>query len=89
MAYEAATAVVYAAGDPIEAQAALSILEGAGIAAELRDYSVSPYPMAVGPMTERQIVVSVDDRDAALTLLAEAAAGELLNPENVLDGGGD
>jgi hypothetical protein len=76
---------VYAAGGAIEAQYVEGLLREEGIEARVRDFSVTPYPMHVGAMTERRIVVPPDDREAALELLRSAEADGLLTKGNILE----
>ncbi len=51
----------------------------------MRDFSVTPYPMHVGAMTERRVVVPPEDREAALELLRSAEADGLLTKGNILE----
>ena len=75
---------VYRASDPIEIQSAQGILQATGIEAAILDQTVSPYPMSVGPLADRRLLVASDAAEAAVELLAEAAADGLLTPGNLI-----
>jgi hypothetical protein len=71
---------VYTCYDPIAADAVAGMLEAEGIAARVRDLTVSPYPVSIGPLSERRIEVPAKDAERAAAVLAEAKGDGVLDP---------
>lgn len=65
-------ALVYVALDDIEASAVTGVLASAGIEARVLDMTITPYPVALGPLGERRILVASDQAADARDLLREA-----------------
>lgn len=71
---------VWICQDVIAAQAAVGVLEDAGIPVRLRDLSLGPYPVSLGPLSERHLEVPAADAAEALGLLRTAVRDGILNP---------
>lgn len=71
---------VWICQDPIAAQVAVGVLEDAGIPVRVRDLSVGPYPVSLGPLSERHLEVPAGDSDHAAGLLRAAVRDGILNP---------
>jgi len=76
--------VVYIALDAIEASAVTGVLAGAGIEARVRDMTISPYPVSLGPLGERHILVPEDQTEEARAALRSAIEDGFLRPEGIL-----
>lgn len=67
-----ALALVYVALDDIETSAATGVLAAAGVEARVLDMTITPYPVALGPLGERRILVPSDQAAQARALLRTA-----------------
>lgn len=63
---------VYTAFDVIEASVVTGILESAGLEPRVRDLTVTPYPVSVGPLSEKRIAVPRHQAREARSLLEKA-----------------
>ena len=72
---------VYICYDPIAAHAVVGMLEAEGIAARVRDLTVSPYPVTIGPLSERHVEVPGEEEERAIAVLDEARQDGVLDPE--------
>lgn len=64
---------VYVTSDAIEATAVTGMLESAGLDARIRDMAITPYPVTIGPLSEKRILVPADQAEEALAILRRAA----------------
>ena len=71
---------VFVCHDTITAQAVVGLLETQGIETRVRDLSVSPYPVSIGPLSERHIEVPSEDAQRA------AAALDAARRDGILEG---
>ncbi len=74
--------VVYIALDVIEATVVTGLLESAGIEPWVRDMTVRPYPVSVGPMGEKRVAVPRTDAERARDLLRRAVEDGVLPRED-------
>ena len=72
---------VYVCYDTIAAHAVVGILEAEGICARVRDLTVSPYPVTIGPLSERHIEVPGVEAERANAVLDEAREDGVLDPK--------
>ena len=75
---------IYACSDAVETGFVSNLLEAEGIRVYVRDLTVTPYPVTVGPLGERRIAVLPADLDAAVGLLRAAAADGVIRPDGLL-----
>ncbi|MFU8856769.1 MAG: DUF2007 domain-containing protein [Deferrisomatales bacterium] len=78
--------LVYVALDPLEASAVTGVLEAAGIAVWVRDLTVTPYPVTLGPLGERRILVPGERAEEARELLRVAQEDGFLREGGILVG---
>jgi len=64
---------VYVALDAVEVAAVTGVLASAGIGARVRDMTVTPYPVSIGPLGEKRIDVPAEQAAEARRLLRLAA----------------
>ncbi|MEW6489739.1 MAG: DUF2007 domain-containing protein [Thermodesulfobacteriota bacterium] len=64
--------LVYVALDHIEAFAVTGVLASAGIEARVLDMTITPYPVTLGPLGERRILVASEHAAEARDLLRVA-----------------
>lgn len=77
---------VYIALDPIEATVVAGILESAGLEPRIRDMTITPYPVSVGPLGEKRIVVPSAHAAQAVRVLRQAVDdGILTGGERIRD----
>jgi hypothetical protein len=76
--------LVYVALDSIESSAVTGILDSAGIDARVRDLTVTPYPVSLGPLGERHILVPADRAAEAQALLRTAREDGYLREGGIL-----
>ncbi|GAB4263317.1 MAG: hypothetical protein Kow0092_14120 [Deferrisomatales bacterium] len=69
---------VYVAHGPIELDAVVGVLEAAGLSPRVRDMRVTPYPVTVGPLGERRVLVRKDQAGTAREALRRAARDGIL-----------
>lgn len=69
---------VYTTFDVIEASVVTGILEGAGLEPVVRDLTVTPYPVSVGPLSEKRIAVPCSQAEEARSLLERAVEDGVL-----------
>lgn len=74
---------VYVASEPIEASVVKGILDSAGLDARIRDMTVTPYPLTIGPLSEKRIVVPAGQAQEAQTILRRAAEDGILEPDRI------
>lgn len=75
---------VYIALDLIEVGAVTGLLESEGIEARVRDMTIRPYPVSVGPLGEKRIAVAGDQAGRARELLRRAVEdGILANSDRI------
>ncbi len=75
---------IYACSDAVETGFVSNLLEAEGIRAYVRDLTVRPYPVSIGPLGERRIAVHPHDLPRALDLLRSAAADGVIRPDGIL-----
>ena len=75
---------VYVTSDLIEASVVTGILEQGGLNPRIRDMTVRPYPVSVGPLGEKRIAVPDDQADEARHLLETAAVDGILAQDKIL-----
>ena len=80
--------VVYIAFDAIETAAVTGVLAAAGIEARVRDMTISPYPVSLGPLGEKHILVPEEQTEEARAALRSALEDGFLRPEGILLGDG-
>jgi len=76
--------VVYIALDAIEASAVAGVLAAAGIEVRIRDMSISPYPVSLGPLGEKHLLVFEEQVEEARSLLRAALQDGFLRSEGIL-----
>lgn len=69
---------VYTARDLIETSVVTGILESAGLEPRVRDMTITPYPVSVGPLGEKRIMVPRDQAEKARELLRRAVEDGIL-----------
>jgi hypothetical protein len=75
---------VFVTSDVIELSVAAGILEAAGLEPRLRDLTVRPYPVSIGPLGEKRIAVPPDQARLARELLGAALADGALTCGSLL-----
>lgn len=79
-----ALALVYVALDHIEASAVTGVLASAGIEARVLDMTITPYPVTLGPLGERRILVPSGEAADARALLRAARDDGFLREGGIL-----
>lgn len=79
-----ALVLVYVALDPIEASAVTGVLAAVGIEGRLRDMTITPYPVTLGPLGERHILVPEDQAEEARALLRTAREDDFLRKDGII-----
>lgn len=74
---------VYLASEPIEAAVVKGILDSAGLDARIRDMTVTPYPVTIGPLSEKRIVVPAGQAQEARAILRRAAEDGILEQDRI------
>ncbi len=69
---------VYRALNDVEAVTVTALLESAGIQARIRDMTVRPYPVSLGPLAERRIWVPAAQAWWAASVLDAAVSDGVL-----------
>lgn len=78
---------VYVARDPVEASAVVAVLGAEGVEAAVRDMGVTPYPVSLGPLGEKRILVAAEDEGVAVAVLRRAVEDGVLPGGEVLEAG--
>jgi hypothetical protein len=77
---------VYVALDAIEVSAVTGLLESAGLEVRVRDMTITPYPISIGPLGEKRIFVPRQHAQEARRVLHQAwKDGFLKNEGNIID----
>ncbi len=75
---------VYVALEAVEAAAVAGLLEAAGLSPRIRDMTITPYPVAFGPLGEKRVAVPTTQARQARELLRHAVNDGYLLPQGII-----
>ncbi len=76
---------IYVALDAVEVSAVTALLEAEGIRVHVRDMSITPYPVTIGPLGEKRIAVPAGSEAAARRVLERAVRNGYLRTGRILE----
>lgn len=75
---------VYIALESVEASAVTGLLEDAGLSPRVRDMTITPYPVALGPLGEKRVAVPTPQAPLARELLHHAVEDGFLRAQGII-----
>ena len=79
-------AEVYVTSDLLEAEYIKGLLEEKGIPAFIRDMGMTPYPLNIGPLNEKRILVPAEAAKKAREILRKAIEDQVISANGFFTG---